>query len=40
MIEKREIEGLTATAGNGDQAEPGPFIVQQIMAWWSCVVSR
>ncbi len=28
IIDHREIEGLTAIAGNGDEANPGPFIVQ------------
>lgn len=28
VIDHREIEGLTAIAGNGDEANPGPFIVQ------------
>jgi hypothetical protein len=28
IIDKREIEGLTAIAGNADEAESGPFIVQ------------
>jgi len=28
IIDGREIEGLTAIAGNGDEANPGPFIVQ------------
>jgi len=28
LIDKKEIEGLTAIAGNADESEPGPFIVQ------------
>lgn len=27
-VDRREIEGLTAIAGNGDESNPGPFIVQ------------
>ena len=27
-VDHREIEGLTAIAGNGDESNPGPFIVQ------------
>lgn len=28
IIDKKEVDGLTAIAGNGDESEPGPFIVQ------------
>ena len=28
VIDHREIDGLTAIAGNGDESNPGPFIVQ------------
>ena len=28
VIDKAEVEGLTAIANNADEAEPGPFIVQ------------
>ena len=28
VLDKVEIEGLTAIATNSDEAEPGPFIVQ------------
>lgn len=28
VIDKQEIEGLTAIAGNADEAKPGPFILQ------------
>jgi hypothetical protein len=28
VIEKRQIEGLTAISGNADEADTGPFIVQ------------
>jgi hypothetical protein len=28
VVDRKEIEGLTAIAGNGDEANPGPFIVQ------------
>ena len=28
VLDKVEIEGLTAIADNADEAEPGPFIIQ------------
>ena len=28
VLDKVEVEGLTAIANNSDEAEPGPFIVQ------------
>ena len=28
VLDKVEVEGLTAVANNADEAEPGPFIVQ------------
>jgi len=28
VLDKVEVEGLTAIANNADESEPGPFIVQ------------